>query len=138
MASRRRYIVLCTTCLFLGMCCYIFFRPDSLISVLFSKLSSFSIHTIVTESIFLQCYAADFLWGLAFSFGLLAIHMPNSMKCRLLCCGIAVLSGCVWELLQHLKVVNGTGDLVDAVMYLSAGSIAAITPRKERIKHENF
>ena len=40
--------------------------------------------------------------------------------------------GCVWELLQWLSILGGTGDYLDIIMYLLASILCLIINLKER------
>ncbi len=129
MSYRTKHIVLCIICLSLGASLYIFFCPDTYISILFQKLFSIPVFEVKLS---FRYYLSDFLWGLAFNFGLLSIFEPQKTVFLFLCCVIPVLIGIVWELLQYLEFINGTGDIIDIVMYLSASLLAVTTNRKER------
>lgn len=134
MSNQKKYIARCTACLLIGVCCYIFFRPDSYITILHNRLSPHPIRTFPNANVFLRCYLSDFLWGMALALGFLAIYDPHKAIGLFFCCGASALLGCAWELLQYLEVVGGTGDIVDVAMYLSSGLLTAITNRNERIK----
>ena len=128
MSTRKVYCFLSLFSLALGTCIYILFRENSYIGII---TGSFQIIHHTRElakplsSAFIKFYFPDFLWGFSLCCGLLAIYVPNIKGC-LICVGTTFSCGCVWELLQSIGFVSGTGDLYDMLMYFLAGVLCII------------
>ncbi len=86
---------------------------------------------IIFSCDFLMYYLPDFLWGFSLSC-LLQAFCVYSFKGTVLCCCITAIYGCVWELLQWLSILGGTGDYLDIIMYLLASILCLIINLKER------
>lgn len=128
MSRRWLNILVGTVSLLLGCLFYICFRETTYVALAFGKMAlvadlqqigrSYSCH-------FVRYYFPDFLWGLSLGCFLQAIHLPNKWGC-VSCSAVVCFLGIFWEVLQHTKIVSGTGDLLDVLMYLSAGFCVAI------------
>lgn len=124
--------------LIIGCSLYVFFRSNTYISLLVSKIFSFK--TILDgfdNSLyrFVSFYLPDFLWGLSLCFGLLGIYCPNRKMVFFLAL-IPFFYGLIWELLQYYKITKGTGDIYDVIMYLNACCIAVTIYEKRRMRNE--
>lgn len=118
--------------LLVGAVLYILCRPDTYIGEIFSgcpyvdmlreKAAPFVVN--------LHGYLPDFLWALALSCSLHAVFLPKG-KGVIVCAGIVVLAGIVWELMQVYGTVTGTGDGVDVLMYLCGGLVSVMINLKE-------
>jgi len=127
MSNRQKYLLISTVSLFFGGSCYILFRSDTYISQLF-RLHAFS---NIPAFRFLCFYLPDHLWGLSLSMGLMWVYEPESNG-AILCAACSFLCGCIWELLQTIALIPGTGDLFDILMYLSASIFSILLFRKVR------
>ena len=119
------FILISITSLLTGFSVYLIFRTNTYVSLLFTDFYFIiKIREIFskTDSIFLNCYFADFLWALSLCSSLHSIFLPKT-KGSLVCSIIVVIFGSFYELLQHLNILNGTGDVYDILMY----TIAALT-----------
>ncbi len=83
---------------------------------------------------FLKFYFPDFLWAISLCFGLYAIYLPT-IKTSIMLSVIVFVYGVIWEILQAVEVLGGTGDIVDVIMYLLACLLALIfNLKKEKTK----
>ena len=134
MGNCLKTAVLGLIALLVGTMLYIFFRPASYVSVIFGTygwLSQLRTWLKPFPCDFLRYYLPDMLWALALGCGLQTILIPKGKGIVL--CGVAAFaSGVVWELLQWLGTVRGTGDWLDILMY-ALGSLASILFTKKEI-----
>ena len=136
--SRKIYLLLCVSSLSLGVLLYILFRENSYIGIATNHFTVVSAARKVFAFLscdFLMFYFPDFLWCFSLCFGLFAIYLPTQ-KQALMCVLTAILFGCTWELLQYVGLISGTGDLLDALMYLLSGIICAILNMIRGKRHE--
>lgn len=139
MSKRRINILLGTMTLVLGFLIYIFFRTNTHIARAFDKIDWI---VYIRRQLpgcsndFIKFYLPDFLWGFSLNCGLMAIYDPR-VKGGILCGCIALVSGCIWEILQYIGIVSGTGDVIDIIMYLLASIIHIIINLKERENEKN-
>lgn len=124
MSARKQSLLIGILLLLAGGIIYILFREETHIAGIFNNISAIS---AVRQSLgsfsdndFLRFYFPDYLWGLSLCCCLLAICIPEGIGIYA-CGGTAILTGIVWELLQYLYIVSGTGDIVDVGMYIFAG-----------------
>ena len=114
------------------------FRKNTYISLLFSEgivLKKIADIASTFENDFLKFYVPDFLWGFSLCFGLFLIFEPK-LKGTFLCCITSFLYGTLWEILQMVGKLSGTGDYVDILMYLMASMLAATIYLMRRRKNE--
>jgi hypothetical protein len=136
MSKRKQNVLLGVGTLLLGTILYILFRKTTYVSIIFQNIrwvNSISNSLECIDNDFLKYYLPDFLWALSLCCGFQVIYTPG-IKGNVICGVIAVVFGGVWEILQHAKIVSGTGDFVDVLMYLLAGTICVILNLKERDK----
>ena len=124
MSKRLFYSLLGISFLFIGGLIYVFLGKDTYIGNLFYPLVQTK-ESVGEILLFLRIYLTDYLWSLSLTFFLIAVN-EDSLKSVILCAATAFLLGCLWEICQSLKFAAGTGDIVDAIMYL-AGSFTAVT-----------
>lgn len=134
MSKRTANVILSVLTLLLGGLIYLLLRETSIIAValmhfpgiqpLQSCVSSFHFY-------FLEYYFVDYLWGLSLCSGLVSIHTPRK-KGLIICAAATLVCGSLWEVLQYVGVVTGTGDWMDAIMYLLAAVTSLIFNYKER------
>ena len=120
--------------LILGLLIYLLFRENTIITAQISQhidLKTFRNMFSWAESSFLKYYLVDFLWALSLSCGLHIIFNPK-IKVSLICSLVVIILGTVFELLQFFNAVNGTGDILDVILYI----LAALTVNFINIKKE--
>ena len=130
MSDRGKYVLWASLSLLLGGLCYIFLRPDTHVARLFFV----DVRIILSDGLIceiLRFYFPDFCWGFALCLYLMAIYTPKTLG-AIICAAVGSGCGCVWELLQYCRIVQGTGDLIDTAVYLTAGLLAIIINRKVR------
>jgi len=133
LSKRKKNILFSLTSLIAGGLLYVWFRKNTYIG---GMLNGIGIVEIFREKYmfqvndFFRFYLPDFLWGLSLGCGLIAIHNPRK-KGVIICASYSFLCGIIWEILQHLEVLNGTGDVHDVIMYLLASVVCIIINLKE-------
>lgn len=134
MSKQRLNVLIGTATLILGTLIYILFRSNSYIAKCFDDFEFVVCARRVLSPYscdFLKFYLPDFLWGFSLCCGLQAIHNPG-VRGTIACGCIALFCGCIWEMLQYLRVVRGTGDVIDMIMYLFASFTSILINLKER------
>lgn len=133
MSKRKKNILYSLTALVVGCFLYVFFRENTYVGNIFDSIEYVEkMRQIFSTKMCDLCkfYLPDFLWVFSLSCGLIAIYNP-SIKGILVCAAVAFLYGCVWELLQYVGVLSGTGDIHDIIMYFLADAICIIINLKE-------
>lgn len=128
---RRNYRILfncffCFISVFTGGLIYVIFRERTHISILikdYIDLELIKEGLQVFDIKFVKYYLPDMMWGMGLSFGLVSVF-PDNIKYLYISGGIAFLCGAVWEGLQFIGAVFGTGDLIDILLYLAASVVA--------------
>jgi len=111
--------------LVIGGFIYLLFRKNTYIAECISHLISVMFLRELFSFLdinFIKYYFVDYLWAFSLNCGLHTIFLPN-IKCSFLLTTIVFLIGALYEILQTIDFINGTGDIVDVIMYL----LAAIT-----------
>ena len=130
--SKKTVNVLSTAVsLLTGCAIYVVFSPKTYISKLIRKYISIKETVIPSEWVFVRYYLTDYLWALAFAC-CLNILLGFDRKQVIFSAAVSVVFGVIWELLQKLNIVGGTGDILDVFMYLLAGITAIIINIKEK------
>lgn len=109
--------------LFLGVLIYWLFRENTYISKFISnRIDSTFLkqHFWIFNNNFFKHYFVDYLWALSLSCGLHIIFLPQ-VKLSLILTLIVFLFGLMFELVQFLGYITGTGDIIDIISYLLAG-----------------
>ena len=136
LTKQRTNFFICISSLILGGILYILFRENTHIGKLFAQIFPLTILKALLKpfaSNLLCFHLLDFLWGLSLGCGLQTILMLK--RKRVLLCGLGVfLCGAIWESLQFLDVVSGTGDYWDIVSYFLAGALCITFNLKETEK----
>ena len=133
MSKRKKNILFSLTALIVGCLLYVCLRKHTYIG---SMVNGIGIVEKIREKYMLQVhnfykfYLPDFLWGCSLGCGLIAIHDPG-IKGVIICASFSFFCGLIWEILQYLKVLNGTGDIHDMIMYLLASAVCIIINLKE-------
>lgn len=136
MNKRAFNIVSMLLSLLCGGLIYLLFRPEAYVSVFFNGF--IALDGLRSSLSFVSCdlinyYLVDYLWGYALCCGFVAVFLPQ--KQNLPCCVSAGFGlGVVWEVLQSFDAVNGTGDMIDILMYLLAALSAIFVNLKEKEK----
>ena len=134
MSKRKVNSLLGTLALAMGGCIYILFRDRSYIAMLFEGWPLIScIRSIIAPYAgnYVKYYLGDFLWCFSLGCYFQAVFLPKNMGV-FLCAGAAFLCGTAWELMQYIQFISGTADVLDILMYLSAGILCTIINLKER------
>ena len=133
MSKRKRNALLCLTALIIGGLLYILFRPGTYIGGVLDRLLPVStirqICSTYTGDLF-KFYLPDFLWAFSLGCCFIAINDPK-ITGVILCSLLAFLCGTAWEILQYFKLIQGTGDIHDVIMYFLASAICIIMNLKE-------
>ena len=131
------YFFITIVSLLTGFIIYLLFRENTYISRFienFVDLSAVRKWCKPLESDFLKYYFPDYLWSLSLTSALHMIY--NHKKLESWICSLSTLIlGCVYELLQYLDLISGTGDFVDVLLYLLGGftiNVIAMKRRKEK------
>lgn len=127
-----RVFLLAESVLFLisGLLIYLFFRSGTFIHEFASELTGFNFENPVLPQNnlfidFLRYYFVDFLWLASFFNAYLAVRSKITYVSVLSSFIVAFLTGVIYELLQRFGIISGTFDLVDIIMYLTAGVFSA-------------
>ncbi|MBR4892765.1 MAG: hypothetical protein IKZ35_02145 [Clostridia bacterium] len=119
--------------LLIGVFIYILARPDTYISKMFFSIVSNDLYILKYDNAFIKIakiYLADFLWALSLVCFLYIVYKPFEKRklMSILCTGIF---GTLWEAMQFLHFMRGTGDYVDILVYWSAGFLIILLTREE-------
>ncbi len=118
-AIHRVYLIHAVSALCFGAGIYLLFRKNTHLNRWFGingPLSDLPCRKLVN---LLRYYLADAAWGYALTFSLASVT-------RLSLAVIGTVAwGMLWEILQQLKVVTGTFDLLDILAYLLSAAVAA-------------
>lgn len=136
MKIRKINIFLCISALSIGGLLYILFRPATYIGGMFDKFQYIdTIRQICSlyATDWYKFYLPDFLWAFSLGCGLIAIYNPQQMGI-VVCASCSFLCGLIWEFMQYLNVINGTGDFLDVTMYFLASTLCIIINIKETKK----
>ncbi len=119
----------------LGGLIYVLFKETTYVSQVVSDLISLDKikhHLDFFNNEFVKNYFTDFLWALSLSCFLFCIYEPN-LKSSIAISGFVFLFGSLWEILQWMNCINGTGDFFDILMYFTAGiTTISINQRSKR------
>lgn len=124
--------------LLVGALIYILFRPNTYVAQMVA--AAVPLYGLSYTFSWLECdlvkyYLPDYLWAVSLSCGLHGIFQPT-MRGSVACTAVVALFGGVYEGLQCIGVINGTGDAVDGLWYVLAGVTVNIINGKGVIKDE--
>ena len=128
MSIRLQNILLAVFALFFGLVLYVLFRDTTYVAILFRSIPIVDLwcqHIKPDSNAVFAFYLPDFLWSFSFCCFLNAIY-DSKTKGIVLCGVAAVMIGVVWEVLQYVCFVTGTGDILDMVTYFLAALLATI------------
>jgi len=134
MSVRTKNFLVCILSLLIGGMVYILFRPTAIISAMIGNdrwLTQLRFWMEPISNGFVRNYIGDFLWMVALCCGLYGILLPKPGEKLHYIFGAGLL-GVIWELLQWLGAVKGTGDWLDVFMYGLAAFASFIINRKEK------
>lgn len=136
MSQRKKNVLLSIAALAFGCLLYVVFRPHTYIGVALGRWEW--VNTIrqicsIYASDLCKFYLPDFLWGVSLGSGLIAAHDPGK-KGVVTGAAIAFVCGVAWEFLQYLKVIDGTADMHDIIMYTLASVLCIFINLKEKRK----
>ena len=126
MTVKKCNLILSCVLLGLGGTIYILFRENTYIANFTEKFIYFD--NVRSRLYFLNCnflkyYFTDFTWAFSLCCGLFSFYpskVSNVIKIGL----VTFLLGTIWEIIQYIGIIKGTGDVLDLMMYLSASVIA--------------
>jgi len=127
MKERFLYILCGLSLIMLGLLIYIFFREGTYINTVLG-ISGYFAEKSFPCSVLIKYYLTDLLWCASLTFFLYAIFLPEENGAIVLAL-TAFSCGCLWELLQYMGIVSGTGDIIDCIMYF-AGAIQPVIIKK--------
>ena len=133
MSIRKKNILFSLTALVVGCFLYVFFRENTYVGNIFDSIEIIEkVRQMFSTQMCDLCkfYLPDFLWGFSLSCGLIGIYEPST-KGIIICASVAFVCGCMWELLQRIEMLSGTGDVYDIIMYFLASAICIIINLKE-------
>lgn len=128
MLRKRFNIYLCVLALLFGAGIYALLRENTYVSIWINNLVDLSSGRYFCKSysnVFVKYYLPDFLWALGLCSGLNVVF-ENELKNIVLSGVLTLISGLIWELMQLLDIVSGTGDIIDILLYLSASIIVVM------------
>lgn len=134
MSKRMMNLFLGLLSLFIGFASYLLFRENTFISGVFAGLNALEhIRTYfeIFSCDFLKYYFPDFLWAFSLSC-LLEAFCARTVKGTVICCFTAIACGSIWEALQWFRLLSGTGDCLDIIMYLLGGILCLLINTKEK------
>lgn len=124
MSKKILNTVLCIISITTGGMIYLVFRENTHITRYVDRFINLE---DIRNSLFrfdcriIRHYIPDFLWAFSLNCGL-NLLIDNLW----LTAFISFLCGTVWESLQYLNVVSGTGDIIDITAYLTACVLAVM------------
>ncbi len=118
--------------LFLGAASYVVLRDSTHLHKLLSFVVTMR-HAVSPVGLFVGGYLPDFLWGYSLAMALYAACLPTR-RYAYVPAMLSVVCGFLWELLQRLAVVSGTGDIADCVLYILAAIVSNIIYQKRMRK----
>lgn len=113
-----------TISIFVGGFFYVVYRPNSYIHQTLKTFLPIDFSANSPTGYLLSCYLPDFLWALSLCCFINVIL--HTKKVSFLPPLITLCMGLIWETLQGLNLISGTGDIFDILLYLAAGIIAVI------------
>ena len=121
MSNKKANIILSIFTLFLGGAIYILYRENSYISnfvEILIDLNPIRNTFKPLECDFIKYYLIDYLWALSLISGLNTLFITKKETLRI--CLFVFSLGSIWETLQFINIISGTGDIIDILMYLAA------------------
>lgn len=113
---------------------YVIFKENSYLAIFAKDFLNLEPQTKIFTKINIfnfEYYLPDFLWALSLSCGLHIIFNPKTIG-SLYCTTAITGLGFTFELMQYTKIINGTGDIIDIILYLLAGITVNLINLKRR------
>ena len=133
MSKRNANIWISFISLGFGFLLYVFCRPTTYIGSTLGGIPFIDtiqkICSLYAGNLF-KFYLPDFLWAFALGCGLIAIYVPKRTGV-IICAAVSFLCGALWEMLQSVHLLRGTGDILDVAMYFLASMLCIIINLKE-------
>ena len=121
--ARLKYLLLSMLFLATGLFCYARYNPHAFF-MQFMPRKNTDFNTNQVQSVFLASYAADICWSMSMTIAIQAILLLKKTKIWYLL--FLAVVGFVYESLQMIGLIPGTGDVLDYFAYL-AGSLAGVS-----------
>lgn len=134
MKKRNFNIFLSLISLIIGGFIYIATRPDSYVSIVVESvipLNDLRAYFSFLNTDFIKYHLPDSLWSLSLTCALFAINRSTVQVAS-----ISAICGVFWEVGQATGLINGTGDILDILMYLTAIAFAVLINKKGVFKNE--
>ena len=125
----------------LGTFIYILFREDTYIAkTVISLIDLSGIKHILygLDNAFIKYYFPDFLWAFSLCCIVLVILTPKRKRSTIFSSSIIFFWGSLYEILQMMNIISGTGDIVDIMLYLLATLTADIIYLRSCGHEKNF
>ena len=117
------YLILGISSLILGLMIYLLFRENTYISKFILSLVTFDklkMYLNWLKCDFVCFYLPDYLWAFSLSCWLHIIFEPDK-KGSIVCTIVVFAVGAIYEFLQYINIISGTGDFIDVFFYILAG-----------------
>jgi len=111
-----------------GFMLYLLFRENTYVSDIVEKYVDLEYPRHCArafESDFLKFYFPDFLWAMSLDCWIHTVIFCGR-RSSIICSAIVGLFGILYEVLQYTRIVTGTFDIVDIIMYLSAALLVSV------------
>jgi len=112
----------------------LYINKYSLLQKIYDLIPKYFEYSII--SILLKNYFIDYLWGFSFSFTLYPAISVLSRKPKHTVIFVVTLSGFIYEIMQYFSIFNGTGDIIDVLLYFLA-SITSVIVIGKWFEHDN-
>jgi len=124
--KREHCIIVCIVAMLLGIYIYIFLSDTPDIFSEFQSYIKFTKYKISNPIIdtFIQCYSADLLWSISFTFIVQAIVMLPKEKIYLLL--LTPTLGVAVEISQLFHIIRGVYDICDIGVYIIGSIISTL------------
>jgi hypothetical protein len=133
--KKTQFLIFAVVSLLMGFIIYILFRPETYVTKWVVSVigSEFSIYVPPAfDNNFIKYYLPDYLWGLSLACGLHLIFLPKRKGSIAIALAVTFI-GVLYEIMQYINLIIGTGDVLDVLLYLLAGFTAFLLNfRKER------
>ena len=126
--------------LVIGGIIYVLLRENTYVSIIVREIFSMenlSLNSNRCVGDFLKYYFVDYLWAVSLSCGLHIVLTPFKSR-WIISTGMVLFAGGLFDLLQYMYIVSGTGDIADITMYfLAALTVNFINLKRSRGNEKN-
>ncbi|MBQ4571706.1 MAG: hypothetical protein IJA80_00335 [Clostridia bacterium] len=122
--------------LFIGLVIYLFCYRNTYINSIFENYLGLSLPYLYFDNIiyhFVTCWACDILWAYSLTFSLYFCFKPFTKPLRVTSV-LSILFAVSIEVLQAVQIINGTFDIWDIILEISAISLAVIIIKRSFLK----